>query len=130
MTISLWLRDRLTESGQKGVCPADLYLEYGELPTARRSTYQSFYRKFYWLLQAGWVERTGVTEPSYSRGDSVELNAPRTFYRLTAVGKTADDYSWSDPQTFLHPKWTWEARKARRTGPVRPRGRPRKFQFE
>jgi hypothetical protein len=63
--------------------------------------YHSFVTYFSNLERLGWVEPTGIKEPSsfqqhYSRGQ------PRRYYRLTDKGHSASDYDWANPYAALY----------------------------
>ena len=64
--------------------------------------YHSFLVYFGNLKRLGWVELTGMTEPS-----SIQENYPdapnRVYYRLTSEGIKADDGLWSNPLFTLYP---------------------------
>ena len=63
--------------------------------------YASFTRYFGHLKRLGWVEKTGVTEPSTIQ-DNYSKAPPRVFYRLTAKGCTATPEQIADPVKALY----------------------------
>jgi hypothetical protein len=63
--------------------------------------YHSFVTYFSTIQKLGWVEPSGVVEPSafqehYSRGKS------RIYFRLTQKGKSAPAHLWADPHRALY----------------------------
>jgi len=65
--------------------------------------YHSFLVYFGVLKRLGWVEETGLTEPSTIQ----EYHPPapnRVYYRMTQEGKDAWDESWSNPLFTLYPE--------------------------
>jgi len=80
-----------------------LTLKYLErLPyKSRGCRYHSFVNYFSTIQKLGWVEPSGVVEPSafqerYSGGK------PRIYFRLTQKGKSASDEQWADPHRALY----------------------------
>ena len=80
-----------------------------------RMRYPSFTRYFRFLLQLGFVERTGEREPSLIGGSPdarvertprgttlVEVPQPRVYYRLTDKGRAATIVELSDPIMTLY----------------------------
>ncbi len=65
--------------------------------------YHSFVIYFSMLKRLGWVEATGRETPS-SFQDNYLLGQPRRYYRLTELGKKANDLSWSNPRLSLYGK--------------------------
>lgn len=63
--------------------------------------YHSFVVYFSNLRRLGWVEHSGVTEPSTYQ-DHYSKGQPRNFYRLTAAGKAASASAWSNPYLALY----------------------------
>ncbi|PVV83302.1 hypothetical protein [Dehalogenimonas alkenigignens] len=59
--------------------------------------YHSFVVYFSMLIRHGWVEPSGVTEPSAFQ-DNHPDGQPRKFYRLTAAGMSAGSSAWANPQ--------------------------------
>ena len=76
------------------------YLE--RLPyKSRGCRYHSFVNYFSTLQKLGWVEPSGIVEPSafqehYSEGK------PRIYFRLTEKGKAVSDEKWADPRRALY----------------------------
>ena len=66
--------------------------------------YHSFVMYFGMLKKLGWVETTGVEEPSTPQ-DYYEDFEPRRYYRLTRQGIEAPDYEWSNPHRTLYPQF-------------------------
>lgn len=64
--------------------------------------YHSFVMYFSTLIKLGWVELTGVEEPSILQERF--LNAPaRAYYRLTEEGRAAPDSAWANPFKARYP---------------------------
>jgi len=130
LTTGEYIRGKLIEASDGGVCIADLQTErrakWRELDLIYRGgRYHSLARYFYWLVQLGWVE-TVRTEASYRKGDTQELKAPRTFYRITTAGLGAESSNWRDLLAANHPDLHGGARKTKYVIPSgKPRGRPR-----
>jgi len=110
-TVAQWIRTKLIESGDRGVCPADLfrerkanYLELGlRKPTGIMHSFEVF---FSILIRLGWVEKTGEEEVSHRKGTMDELNPdiPRKYYRITAEGLAQQEKAWSNPIRVLYPR--------------------------
>ena len=137
----VWIRDRLIAAGRRGLSAGQLFTELWQNATSLGlryvdGTYPSFAQRFHRLLQLGWVQRTGVTEPALQKGMRRfaadfprAILSPRVYFRITAPGRRADVYQWSDPFRTLYPNWTWAEkvriyglprRRARRGRPERP----------
>jgi len=65
--------------------------------------YHSFVVYFSTLQRLGWVEPTGMEEPSAFQ-DHYPPGPPRKYYRLTQAGREAGDASWSNPHSMLYGK--------------------------
>lgn len=65
--------------------------------------YHSFLMYFGVLKRLGWVEATGVTEPSTIQ-DNYPPAPERVYYRLTQKGIDAGDELWSNPLFTLYPE--------------------------
>jgi len=65
--------------------------------------YHSFVVYFSTLQRLGWVEPTGMEEPSAFQ-DHYPPGPPRKYYRLTQAGREAGDTSWSNPRSMLYGK--------------------------
>lgn len=63
--------------------------------------YHSFVVYFSNLQRLGWVEPSGIEEPS-SFQDSYSPASPRRYYRLTEAGRTASDIAWANPRLTLY----------------------------
>ena len=68
---------------------------------SRGCRYHSFVNYFSTIQKLGWVEPSGIVEPSafqehYSEGK------PRIYFRLTSKGKSASDEQWADPRKTLY----------------------------
>lgn len=63
--------------------------------------YASFTRYFGHLKRLGWVEETGITEPSTIQEDYPPAPS-RVFYRLTEAGWKASEAEISDPVMTLY----------------------------
>lgn len=128
-SIGSFIRDQVVQAGPTGVSPADLFktLRTTSNVRYRGGSYASFYRQFYWLIQAGYVVRIDRTEPSYQRGVAVSgVLAPKQFYALTRRGRQVASERWENPEGLIHkerlsPDW-W---RKYYTPTGRPRGRPR-----
>ena len=68
---------------------------------ARGCRYHSFVVYFSNLQRLGWVEFSGLEEPSAFQGN-YPAGSPRRYYRLTATGAVASDTEWSDPRATLY----------------------------
>ncbi len=65
--------------------------------------YHSFVVYFSTLQRLGWVEPTGMEEPSAFQ-DHYPPGPPRKYYRLTQAGREAGDAAWSNPHSTLYGK--------------------------
>lgn len=65
--------------------------------------YHSFVVYFSMLQRLGWVEFSGLEEPSSFQGN-YSPGPPRRFYRLTRAGREASDSAWSNPKFALYGK--------------------------
>jgi hypothetical protein len=63
--------------------------------------FHSFVVYFSNLQRLGWVEPTGVEEPSAFQ-DHYPPGPPRRYYRLTDAGRFASDAAWSNPHLALY----------------------------
>ncbi|MDO8472323.1 MAG: hypothetical protein Q7T05_00730 [Dehalococcoidia bacterium] len=63
--------------------------------------YHSFVVYFSNLRRLGWVEHSGMEEPSTFQ-DRYPEGPPRVFYRLTAKGRTASILAWANPRLTLY----------------------------
>jgi hypothetical protein len=61
-----------------------------------RMRYSSFTNYFARLIQLGWIEATGETEPSQAQ-DNWPAARPRVYYRLADNGRAAAEAQLSDP---------------------------------
>lgn len=68
---------------------------------AQGCRYHSFVTYFSNLQRLGWVEFSGVEEPSAFQ-ENYPSGPPRRFYRLTAAGRAASDAAWSNPHLTLY----------------------------
>jgi hypothetical protein len=68
---------------------------------AKGCRYHSFVTYFSNIKKLGWVEPSGVVEPSEFQDNYPEGN-PRIHYRLTQAGLSAPDYLWADPRKALY----------------------------
>jgi hypothetical protein len=76
------------------------YLE--RLPyKSRGCRYHSFVSYFSTIQKLGWVEPSGVVEPSAFQEHYAE-GKPRIYFRLTQKGKSASDEEWADPRKALY----------------------------
>ena len=63
--------------------------------------FHSFVVYFSDLQKLGWVEFTGIEEPSKFQGHHPP-GPPRKYFRLTKAGKEASDTAWSNPLRALY----------------------------
>jgi hypothetical protein len=63
--------------------------------------YHSFVTYFSNLQRLGWVEESGIEEPS-SLQEHYPQGQPRKFYRLTGAGMAAPESAWADPYAALY----------------------------
>jgi len=103
-TVAEWIRTKLIESGDKGVCLADLHTErkanYKELGLKKvTGIYHSFAVFFSILIRLGWVEKTGLEEVAHRKGTMDELNPdiPRKYFRITPEGLAQPESAWFSP---------------------------------
>jgi len=74
----------------------------GRMPyKAQGCRYHSFVVYFSTLQRLGWVEPSGVEEPS-SFQDHYPDGPPRRYYRLTSAGRAASDGEWANPHLALY----------------------------
>ena len=130
MTTFEFVRARLVEVGTTGISPSDLFKALRESEVIRRKgTYHSFFRGFFTLIKLGWVEQTGVTEPSFQKGVNMSgfLRQPRVLYRITLQGVSVPDTDWGNPHKVRYPQFYeggYQSQHYKPTG--RKVGRPRK----
>jgi hypothetical protein len=81
----------------------ELYQRYlAHLPyKASGCRYHSFVSYFSKLQKLGWVEPSGVEEPSEFQ-DKYPPAPPRRYFCLTAAGRRASDSAWANPQSALY----------------------------
>jgi hypothetical protein len=65
--------------------------------------YHSFVTYFSTLQKLGWVEPSGVVEPSAFQ-DNYPEGKPRIYFRLTQKGKSIPNHLWADPRKALYNK--------------------------
>jgi len=70
---------------------------------AQGCRFHSFVVYFSNLQRLGWVEPSGLEEPS-SFQDHYPPGPPRKYYWLTQAGRDAGDAAWSNPQSMLYGK--------------------------
>ena len=63
--------------------------------------YHSFVVYFSNLQRLGWVEPSGIEEPSAFQ-DHYAAGQPRRYYRLTAAGMVASEVAWANPFSALY----------------------------
>ena len=63
--------------------------------------YHSFVVYFSNLQRLGWVEFSGIEEPSAFQ-DHYAAGQPRRYYRLTATGMAASEVAWANPFSALY----------------------------
>jgi hypothetical protein len=98
--------ERLARKEKRPISPdnieylTEVYL--ARLPyKAKGCRYHSFVTYFSNIKKLGWVEPSGVVEPSEFQ-DNYPKGNPRIYYRLTQVGLSAPDYLWADPRKALY----------------------------
>ena len=68
---------------------------------AQGCRFHSFITYFSMLQKLGWVEPTGMEEPSEFQ-DKYPEGQPRKYFRLTAIGMTAPESAWANPHRALY----------------------------
>ena len=68
---------------------------------AQGCRYHSFVVYFSMLQKLGWVEPTGMEEPSEFQ-DNYPAGQPRKYFRLTAAGMAAPESAWANPHKALY----------------------------
>jgi len=63
--------------------------------------FHSFVVYFSDLQKLGWVEITGIEEPSKFQGHHPP-GPPRKYFRLSKAGRKAGDDAWRNPHKFLY----------------------------
>ncbi len=63
--------------------------------------YHSFVTYFSNLQRLGWVEPSGIEEPSAFQ-DKYPAAQPKRYYHLTDTGRRASDSQWADPLATLY----------------------------
>jgi hypothetical protein len=63
--------------------------------------FHSFVVYFSMLKILGWVEPTGLEEPSAFQ-DNYPPGPARRYFRLTKAGREASDTAWANPQLALY----------------------------
>lgn len=63
--------------------------------------YHSFVVSFSNLQRLGWVEPSGIEEPSAFQ-DNYPPGPPRRYFRLTEAGREASDAAWANPRLALY----------------------------
>lgn len=53
------------------------------------------------LQRLGWIEPTGLEEPSLFQ-NHYEKGKPKRYFRLTLAGKEAEEGAWRNPHKFLY----------------------------
>jgi len=98
--------EKSAKRAKRGINPDNIetltkrYLE--RLPyKSRGCRYHSFVTYFSTLQKLGWVEPSGVVEPSAFQ-DNYPQGKPRIYFRLTQTGKSATDDLWADPRKALY----------------------------
>jgi hypothetical protein len=80
-----------------------LYQQYlVRLPyKAHGCRFHSFVVYFSMLKRLGWVEPTGLEEPSAFQ-TNYPPGPPRKYFRLTTAGRAASDSAWANPLSTLY----------------------------
>ncbi len=68
---------------------------------AQGCRYHSFVVYFSMLQKLGWVEPTGMEEPSEFQ-DNYPEGQPRKYFRLTVAGMAASESAWANPHKALY----------------------------
>lgn len=68
---------------------------------AQGCRFHSFIVYFSTIQRLGWVEATGLEEPS-SFQEHYSPGQPRKYFRLTKTGKKANDAAWANPHRALY----------------------------
>ena len=68
---------------------------------AQGCRFHSFITYFSMLQKLGWVEPTGMEEPSEFQ-DKYPEGQPRKYFRLTAIGMAAPESAWANPHRALY----------------------------
>lgn len=68
---------------------------------AQGCRYHSFVVYFSMLQRLGWVEPSGIEEPSTFQ-DNYPPGPPRRYYRLTPAGMAASEAAWASPYQTLY----------------------------
>jgi len=63
--------------------------------------YHSFVNYFSTIQKLGWVEPSGIVEPSAFQ-ENYPQGKPRIYFRLTQSGRSASDEQWADPRKALY----------------------------
>lgn len=120
-TTATYIRDKLIEARDRGICPADLFRErkanYSELglrkPTGIMHSFEVFFSV---LIRLRWVELTGQEEVVFRKGSVNELHpgkAFRKYYRLTNEGLAQPESAWYNPLFTLYGKYKREKYKGK-----------------
>jgi len=79
---------------------AERYL--GRMPyKAHGCRFHSFVVYFSTIQRLGWVEATGMEEPSAFQ-DNYPPGPPRRYFRLTEGGREASETAWANPRLALY----------------------------
>jgi len=68
---------------------------------AQGCRFHSFVTYFSMLQKLGWVESTGMEEPSEFQ-DKYPEGQPRKYFQLTAIGMAAPESAWANPHRALY----------------------------
>ena len=68
---------------------------------AQGCRFHSFITYFSMLQKLGWVEPTGMEEPSEFQ-DKYPEGQPRKYFRLTDIGMAAPESAWANPHRALY----------------------------
>ena len=116
-----WIKEKLIEAGDRGICPADLFrarkAHYEELGLRRPPSgiMHSFEVFFAVLIRLKWVELTGEQEVVFIKGTTSELNptVPRKYYRITPEGLAQPESAWYNPVFTKYGKYKREKHKGK-----------------
>ena len=98
--------EKLAKQQKRSISPANIDLIFEEylvrMPyKATGCRYHSFVTYFSMMRRLGWVEPSGITEPSAFQ-ENYPKGKPRIFYRLTAAGESAGDMAWGSQHSALY----------------------------
>lgn len=98
--------EKNARKGKRSIDPGNIDILTGKylerLPyKSRGCRYHSFVTYFSTLQKLGWVEASGVVEPSAFQ-DNYPRGNPRIYFRLTQTGRSVPESLWADPRKALY----------------------------